>query len=415
MRVRVLRWSFMSLRIFQALALFSFLPAAFAAEQDALAIDANIQARHMPYGAIIDPILSLPDLSTVVDYTHCGDSAIWTGHYLAAEAFRYKVTGDATALANINNAISAINNLINVTGGNVLARCALPMDSPYAASISSQEAANGIYNGSIFGAPWIWVGNTSRDQYIGVFFGLSVTYDLVTDQTVRNWCSYLVTRLLQNLMGNLWNIVVPDGTITTTFLIRPDQQLSLLLIGKYVNSGAFGGKYSSESNAISPSVVVPVGVDCADQTSSYYKFNLDYLTFYTLKRMGSGYSSFWYGLAYDELRATTSGHQNAHFNMIDRAISGANANRDAETQSLLEDWLLRPRVDVYRDFTGQFPSCSTNEACQPLPVVDRATTDFLWQRDPFQLSGGGDGDIETAGIDYILPYWMGRYYGVITN
>jgi hypothetical protein len=391
------------------------MPVAFAAEQDALAIDANIQARHLPYGAIMDPILSLPDLAQVVDYTRCGDSAVWTGHYLAAEAFRYKVTGSADALNNINNAIGAIDDLVNVTGGNVLARCALPAASPYAASISSQESANGIYNGSIYGAPWIWVGNTSRDQYVGVFFGLTVTYDMVTDQGVRNWCSYLITRLLQNLLDNFWNIVLPDGSISTTFLIRPDQQLSLLLIGKHVNGGAFGKKYSADSDAISPTVPIAVGVDCTDQTGSYFKFNLDYLTFYTLKRMGSGYSSFWYGLAYDELHDTTSGHQNAHFNMIDRAISGANASRDAETRALLDAWLERPATDVYRDFSGQFPACGDNEACQPLPVQDRATTDFLWQRDPFQLSGGGYGDIETAGVDYILPYWMGRYYGVITD
>jgi hypothetical protein len=405
----------MSMRFFPVIVLLSVLPAAFAAESDALALEARILARHLPYGTILDPVLSLPDLSQVVDYTRCGDSAIWTGHYLAAEAFRYKVTGSSDALANINNAIYAIDNLVNITGTTLLARCALPADSPYAASISSQESANGIYTGSAYGVPWIWVGNTSRDQYIGVFFGLDVAYDMVTDQTVRNWCSYEITRMLSNLMNNGWNITMPDGTISTTFTIRPDQQLSLLLIGKHVNGGAFGSKYSSESNTLSPGVTIPISVDCADQTGSYYKFNLDYLTFYTLKRMGSGFSDFWYGLAYDELRATTGSHQNPHFNMIDRAISGANANRDADTVSLLNDWLLRPRVDVYRDFTGQFPACGTNEACQPLPVVDRVTTDFLWQRDPFQLSGGGQGDIETAGIDYILPYWMGRYYGVITD
>jgi len=404
----------MSIRFSVVIALLSFLPVAFAAEPDALAIDTNIQARHMPYGGVMDPILS-SDLSQVVDYTRCGDSAIWTGHYLAAEAFRYKVTGSADALNNINNAISAIDNLIEVTGGDVLARCALPAASSYAASISSQEAANGINNGYIFGAPWIWVGNTSRDQYIGVFFGLAVTYDMVTDQTVRNWCSYLITRLLQNLLDNVWNVVLPDGTVSTSFLIRPDEQLSLLLIGKHVNGNAFDGKYSALSNAISPTVTVPIGVDCLDQTSSYYKFNLDYLTMYTLKRMGSGYSSLWYSLAFDELHATTSGHQNPHFNMIDRAISGPNANRDAQTRSLLDEWLERPPTDVFRDFSGQFQACSPNEACQPLPVMDRVTTDFLWQRDPFALSGGGEGNIETAGIDYILPYWMGRYYGVITE
>jgi hypothetical protein len=55
------------------------------------------------------------------------------------------------------------------------------------------------------------------------------------------------------------------------------------------------------------------------------------------------------------------------------------------------------------------------EACSPLPVPVRVPTDFLWQRDPFQLVGGGRGLIEGAGIDYILPYWMSRYYGVITT
>src|ERR1039457_1431062 len=381
----------MSLRIFRLFVVLSLSPRVFGAEQDALAIDAKIQARHMPYGTIMDPMLSLPDLAQIVDYTRCGDSAIWTGHYLAAEAFRYNVTGSADALKNINNAISAIDNLIEVTGGDVLARCGLPANSPYAASIASQEAANGIHNGTIFGAPWIWVGNTSRDQYLGVFFGLTVTYDMVNDQSVRNWCSYLITRLLQNLLDNVWNVVMPDGTISTTFLIRPDEQLSLLLMGQHVNGGAFEKTYSAESNALSPTVTVPVGVDCTSQTSSYFKFNLDYLTFYTLKRMGSGYSSFWYGLAYDELRTPTASHQNAHFNMIDRAINGPNSTRDAQTQALLDAWLLRPKTDVYRDFSGQFPACSTDEACQPLPVVDRATTDFLWQRDPFQLSGGGEG------------------------
>ena len=44
-------------------------------------------------------------------------------------------------------------------------------------------------------------------------------------------------------------------------------------------------------------------------------------------------------------------------------------------------------------------------------------TDFLWQRSPFLIRQEyvGEGTIETAAIDYILPYWMGRYYGVITQ
>jgi len=45
-----------------------------------------------------------------------------------------------------------------------------------------------------------------------------------------------------------------------------------------------------------------------------------------------------------------------------------------------------------------------------LPVVRRVRTDNLWQRSPFLLYGGGAGTIESPGLDYLLPYWMGRYY-----
>jgi len=404
---------FSSIAIRVGMVAFLLLPAARADEQDALSIDAVIQSRHLPYGTILDPVLSLPDLSSVVDYSRCGDSALWTGHYLAAEAYRYAVTGSADALANVNNAIQGIKMLLDVTGNDALARCALPANSPFAASIASQEASNGIYQGTDFGAPYIWVGNTSRDEYIGVFFGIEATYELITDQSVRNWCSYLATRMLDYLERNLWNVVLPDGTITTTFLIRPDQQLALLLVGKSMNGAGFSSTYSDMSNIISPGVPAAVGVDCADHYDSYFKFNLDYANFFTLMRLGSGYSKLWYDAAYDELRATTGGDQNPYFNMIDRAINGPNSSRDAQTNALLEAWLLRPRVDVYRDFSSQFPTCGSGNACSPLPLQDRATTDFLWQRSPVQLAGGGDGDIETAGIDYILPYWMGRYYGVI--
>ncbi len=146
------------------------LPTVSAAETDALSIDATLQARHLPYGTILDPVLSLPDLSTVVDYSRCGDSALWTGHYLAAEAYRYAVTGSADALTNINNAIQGIKMLLDVTGNDALARCALPANSPYAGSIASQESANGIYQGTAWGAPYMWVGNTSRDEYLGRVF-----------------------------------------------------------------------------------------------------------------------------------------------------------------------------------------------------------------------------------------------------
>ena len=82
---------------------------------------------------------------------------------------------------------------------------------------------------------------------------------------------------------------------------------------------------------------------------------------------------------------------------IDRALRGADARRDG-----------------WRDRRGdpRYPACGADRACQLLPVIERIDTDFLWQRSPFLLWGGGYGTTENAGIDYLLPYWMAQVYGV---
>jgi hypothetical protein len=69
------------------------------------------------------------------------------------------------------------------------------------------------------------------------------------------------------------------------------------------------------------------------------------------------------------------------------------------------------------DLRPTYPACSgdENRSCTVIPVAERTPTDFLWQRSPFQLYGGLYGTIEGAGIDYILPYWMARHAGVLTD
>src|SRR5262249_54512727 len=103
----------------------------------------NIRARHMPFGIIVDPVFAARDSEEIVSYTHCGDSAIWTGHYLAAEAFRYRVTRSGDALNNVKAALSGLAAMLNVTGTNLLSRCLIPMNSPYAQAIIQEEAHNG--------------------------------------------------------------------------------------------------------------------------------------------------------------------------------------------------------------------------------------------------------------------------------
>ena len=329
-----------------------------ASEADAIAISWNIQIRHSPYGGLIDPVFASPESDEIVGYTRCGDSGIWTGHYLAAESFRYAVTHDPDALQFIKKALWGIQALVDVTGTDVLARCAVPTDSPYVAGINSEEANNGVHLGNFDGRPHYWIGNTSRDQYAGVFFGLAVAYDLVDDAEVRNWAKWLVTRLTDHLLHDNWNVKIPNGGISTTFSIRADQQLSFLQVARRMNPDRFQSKYRSTALFSAYSVPVPIGVDAADPHSSYFKFNLDVISLYNLIRLdnGSSYKDI-YEKSYEILRRTIDGHQNAHFNMIDRALRGPDERRDAETADLLNRWLLRPRRDFYVDLSGEYAAC----------------------------------------------------------
>src|SRR5215831_9146001 len=127
--------------------------AGFAAERDAVAISANIQAKHTPFGTILDPIYASATSNQITGYTRCGDSALWTGAYLAAESFRFSVTHQPEASANVQKAFTGLKSLVDVTGTDLLARCIVPESSAFAAGIESEEASNGVYHNP----PNVWI------------------------------------------------------------------------------------------------------------------------------------------------------------------------------------------------------------------------------------------------------------------
>ncbi len=402
------------------------------------AVSANVQALHLvtefPHATIVDPRFgsgdpAAPDYSTVVGFAHAGDAAIWTGHYLAAEAFRYAVTRAPKALANVRRALSGIQGLVDVTAPaepgddpweqpGLLARFLWPDSWWYGDAMAREEGGHGVYRGAPGGVPHRWLGNTTRDQYSGVFFGLAVAYDLVDDPDVRSRAAALVTTMLRFLLDNGWNVRVPDGRISTTFLQRPDQQLALLQIGRHLNSAQFELDYVTLRATHAAGVPLPIAAECQDPHGSYFKFNLNHVNLYNLIRLEEpGVPLTAYMNAFATLRGCTGSHENAHFTMIERALWGPNAARDRDIGKYLRLWLKRPRRDYYVDLRDKYAACGEDRACRVIRINERVNTDFLWQRSPFLLfpSRRGEGTIETPAIDYLLPYWIGRYYGVLTQ
>ena len=226
--------------------------------------------------------------------------------------------------------------------------------------------------------------NTSRDQVVGAFFGLGVAFDLVDDPAVKSGVSDLVTLLIGFISRHQWS---PNDDISNTFELRPEELQMLLQVARHVNP----------ANTVSgPFIVPPVGTGVAVDVlsnSSYFKFNLDYMSFYQLVRLQDNGDN---RGAYQTVRNYTASHQNAFFNMIDRALGGPDAARDAETRTLLDQWLQRPKRDFTVDVCSKVAVCGS-EACQPVPVPLRPPATFLWEVDPFQLTGRRFGDHRKRG------------------
>jgi hypothetical protein len=304
--------------------------------------------------------------------------------------------------------------LIDVTGNNLLARMWLPADSPWLDAIAREERHHLAYESTLDGKPAVWIGNTSRDQYMGFFFGLSVAFEWINDAGIRAEIAGIVTRALEFLLDKGWAVVMPGGEASTVFWQRVDQRLALLQVGRQVNDPRFSSPYRNERFLGSLGVTTPVAFEIAEPHESYFKLNLVAIGMFCLIRNElSDTHRERYFEAYRLFRKTVDDHGNAHFDMIDRALEGPNARRDLRQPQLLQAWARRPRRDYYVDLRDELDSCGEDRACVAIPVEKRVNTDFLWQRSPFLLYGGGDGFIETAGVDFLLPYWMGRAYGVL--
>jgi len=59
--------------------------------------------------------------------------------------------------------------------------------------------------------------------------------------------------------------------------------------------------------------------------------------------------------------------------------------------------------------------CAQALASEPLPVLLRQHSDFIWQRNPYALGRhyGADGSSQSAGLDLIEEFWLARHAGII--
>lgn len=134
-----------------------------------------------------------------------GDSALWTGTYLAAEALRLQATGSADARANVIELVNTLHVWFNVSGDpGLLARFAIPSDTPRPVVLGDMNCADArAFCGVDYeGTNYDYVGNISRDQYQGVMLGYALAYEALSseDEATRGLIRDDVVEFVEELM-----------------------------------------------------------------------------------------------------------------------------------------------------------------------------------------------------------------------
>ena len=122
----------------------------------------------------------------------------------------------------------------------------------------------------------------------------------------------------------------------------------------------------------------------------------------------------------DALWDAVTDHKNVHFAFI----YASQAPTEDLVSSIISDHVAQlglfppaPQIAVPVDLSALYPE---NPDCPGLSAVavdvdEREAASFIWERPPWKLSSPGTERLVFPGIDFLLPYWMGRYYGFLDD
>jgi hypothetical protein len=311
-------------------------------------------------------------------------------------------------------------------------------------------------------------GATSRDAYAGTTFGLATAFDFVAadDPAMRATIRDDLIAMTSYALKYLWStprmhgtVVIPeveggndlDNFISPLFVYTPTAQLNMVQIARHAANVAgtaaqrlkWNAIWAAEFAAEGPQLAGSNLIDASQPHSSYYKFHLNYLTQFNLIRLEPNkLPRQVMRQAFSVMDATTGDDKNALYEAFTFALTGEQSRLEAAVLHH-QQWLLyKARLDANGNDTLNSPRCGVDFECVPegstevivpglpqtfyvpevptasggqrarfpLDVKDRRGQDFMWQKDPTLLDENQSPEWEPPGYDFLLPYWMIRYY-----
>ena len=416
-------------------------------EEKARRYEAQVRQRHIRYGLNCDVVtIKNGDLSTFEMGPRESDN-LWTSMYLVSQLFRYKVTGEEEARHNFMESFEAMERLFQITG----------MDGYFARTFERDgyytiRGRDGKHNGwtSASDSAWDWKGTTSSDQTVGQMFCLTMLAEL-TDGETKSRAIALIDKLMTNIIRNNWYLVDFDGKPTLWGKWNPeyvngfpvsvgDRKLySSNIIGFLQAAYHFTGKslYKEKAeelmnrhgyleNLLRPFSEIGKAPEGSDDWAAMLsqKWNHSDDEMYFL--------AYWclypyaftpelrekYRQAIEEHWEAERPEKNSLWNLCYAMTGARQFDLDESVWHLKEfpldmiGWAVENshRGDI-KILESNFREQTTEEV---LPPDERP--ELKHNRNLFTLDRKSNGMVEqSAGDSFLLPYWMGRYLGVISS
>ncbi len=388
----------------------------------------RVQARHNRHGLTADSHLTSPGDLSSNQMVSSDNDGLWTAMYVAAEVFRFHVTRSSEAREFARQGMRAIMRLEAISG-----MPGFPARSFIRIGVDRQPG-DGEWHTTPDGL-WRWKADTSSDEIVGHYFVYGLYYDLVADEAEKREIRGLVERMTSHILDHDYQLIDVDGVRTrwgwwgpATIWEDADETglralhiLSHLRVASHITGNPrFATAYDDLVNrhryhllVRNQKINIPGRVNHSDD-------ELAFLSYYPLLQYEKNPELIKvYRESLERSWQIERAERNPLWNFIYAAGTGEKEyDKEAALRTLREipmdlvSWSVTNshRLDVLLDSAsdrfGRRQSSLTVLPYDELPMMK-------WNGNPYRLDGGNNGRSEDDGAYFLLPYWMGRFHGLL--
>lgn len=396
-------------------------------------------------------------------YGSGGDSLLFTGMYLSASTYRFRVTNKAEDLDKMIETLRGLYILTNAMGvpGN-LARCAFPADKPdkwafpgaWGGRIQDgfvyedTTAADDPFNPTLKLPKMVYYTRVSRDQVSGLFFGLA-TFSRFTDPNDPGIMALdpdvkarlvIARTIAADMVERIWHKFKTDD-----FLIRDhtgrnntaDSISGLLKLEIVAVRRSFNPAVQKDYEKEFESFFCPFGhlgdlFNGFSNLNQYYAWNLRFCRSYSIYVLETDHDRQKKIADYIEsnLFDDVEDHKNPFFIYVNNIAHPNKPAKLYDAEYALKALTIRPlrNYDSPLAKDGSPTSGTWGKILRAIgaiphylgitevtpPQFREPCTYFNWQDDPWDTGYKGNPAIEEdCGLGFLLPYWMGKFYGFV--